>query len=156
MQEDGPIRGKCPIEDEMGAILDTLERSDAIVLASPTNFGTVTAIMKRFMERLACYACWPWGVPAPQFRIRKKSKPVALVASSAAPAFIARLATPMVGLLKKAAGVMGGRTIGVLFIGFAAQQPQQELRSRTVVKARRLGRKLVAGVAREKEAMTVR
>src|SRR5690606_17046222 len=67
-QQEGLRRGECPIEDDMGRILDELERSDAIVLASPTNFGTVTALMKRFIERLVCYAYWPWGAPAPRGR----------------------------------------------------------------------------------------
>ena len=146
MQEGGSRRGSCPIADEMGAILDELERSDAIVLASPTNFGTVTAVMKRFIERLACYAYWPWGMNTPQIRIKRKQKPAVVVASSAAPSFVARIATQVVGLLKKAADAMGARTIGVLFVGLAAQRPQQVLGGRTVEKARRLGRMLaVAG-----------
>ena len=41
------------------ALLNELERSDAIVLASPMNFWTVTAVMKRFIERLLGSA-WPW------------------------------------------------------------------------------------------------
>lgn len=32
-----------------------LERSDPIVLASPMNFGTVTAVMKRLIERLTSH-----------------------------------------------------------------------------------------------------
>jgi multimeric flavodoxin WrbA len=55
-QQPGTIRGGCPLRDEMGDILDQLDRSDVIVLASPVNFFTVTAIMKRFIERLVCYA----------------------------------------------------------------------------------------------------
>ena len=146
MQEEGSRRGSCPATDEMDSILDELERSDAIVLASPTNFGTVTAVMKRFIERLACYAYWPWGMNSPHMRIKRKEKPAVVVASSAAPSFLARIATQVVGLLKKAADTMGRRTIGVLFVGLAAQQPQQALGGRTVEKAHRLGRMLaVAG-----------
>jgi multimeric flavodoxin WrbA len=144
MQEDGTRRGRCPIADEMGDVLDELERSDAIILASPVNFGTVTAVMKRFIERLACYAYWPWGMNAPQMRVKRKEKPSVVVVSSAAPAFIARIATCAVGLLKKAAGVVGGRTIGVIFVGLAAQRPKQALGGSATRKARRLGRKLVA------------
>jgi multimeric flavodoxin WrbA len=60
-QQEGHKRGECPIADDMSAILDEIDRSDAVVLASPVNFGTVTAVMKRFIERLVCYAWWPWG-----------------------------------------------------------------------------------------------
>ena len=146
MQQEGVRRGECPMVDDMGAVLDALEGSDAIVLASPMNFGTVTAVMKRFIERLACYAWWPWGMNAPKMRIERREKPAVLVASSAAPALIARLSTQIVGLLKKAAGVLGARTIGVLFIGLAAQQPRQKLSERARKDARRLGTKLVAQV----------
>jgi NAD(P)H-dependent FMN reductase len=149
MQDQGSGRGICPIADEMGSLLDELEKSDAIVLASPTNFGTVTAIMKRFMERLACYAYWPWGMNAPQMRIERKEKPAIVVASSAAPAILARLMTRIVGILKKSVDAMGCRTIGVLFIGLAAQQQNQALSGRTVMKARSLGRELVTSAKQQ-------
>jgi multimeric flavodoxin WrbA len=144
MQQDGPKRGECPIVDDMGSLLDEIERSDAVVLASPMNFGTVTAVMKVFIERLACLAYWPWGANAPKMRNRLKQKRAVLVASSAAPAFIARLTSPLVKLLKYAATVLGARTIGVLFIGLAAREQKQEIGARAREKARLLGKKLAA------------
>lgn len=144
MQQEGGWRGECPLADDMAAVLDALDRSDAIVLASPINFGTVTAVMKKFIERLACYAYWPWGMNAPKMRNERKEKCAVVVASSAAPALIARLSTHTVGLLKKSAGVLGARTVGVLFIGLAAQQPRQEIGERTRAEARRLGKKLAS------------
>jgi multimeric flavodoxin WrbA len=143
-QQEGERHGECSIADDMAAILDVVERSDAIVLASPMNFGTVTAIMKRFIERLVCYAWWPWGTGAPKLRNRRKDKRAVVVASSAAPGLLARLVTRMTGLLKQSAGILGARTIGVLFIGFAAMQQSQELSDRTRRKARRLGKKLIS------------
>lgn len=151
MQDEGVRRGLCPIADEMSVLLDELERSDAIVLASPTNFGTVTAIMKRFIERLACYAYWPWGMNAPQMRMKRKDKPAVVVASSAAPSLLARLATRIVGLLRQSVDAMGCRTIGVLFIGLAARQPKQTLGERTARRARRLGRALVASAGKARQ-----
>ncbi|MFH1716170.1 MAG: flavodoxin family protein [Planctomycetota bacterium] len=67
MQEKGgPARGKCVHNDDMDGILAEIDQADAIVLAAPVNVGNVTAIMKRFVERLAPYAYWPWGeAPAP-------------------------------------------------------------------------------------------
>jgi hypothetical protein len=148
MLEEGAPTGRCPLADEMGSILYELDCSDAFVLASPTNFGTVTAVMKRFIERLACYAYWPWGMKSPRLRVRKVDRPAVVIASSAAPSLIARLITRTVGILRKAVEVMGGRTVGVLFIGLAAQQPNQALSTRTVEKARSLGRELVASARR--------
>jgi multimeric flavodoxin WrbA len=144
-QQDGSLRGKCRFDDAMGAILDEIAASDAIVLASPMNFGTVTAVMKRFIERLACLAYWPWGSPAPKMRNTVKAKRAVLVASSAAPALVARPLTRMVGLLKSAAAVLGAKTVGVLFIGLAAQQLQPKMGERARRKARLLGKKLASG-----------
>ncbi len=143
MQQEGVKRGECTIVDDMDEILDVLDRSDAIVLASPMNFGTVTAVTKKFIERLACLAWWPWGANAPKMRNEPKVKRAVVVASSAAPAFLARLSSQIIGLLKKSAGVLGAQTIGVLFIGLAAQQPDQEIGERARKEARRLGKKLV-------------
>ena len=144
MQQEGESRGQCVIADDMSAVLDEIERSDAIVLGSPMNFGTVTAVMKKFIERLVCFACWPWGMGAPKVRRKRKEKRAVVVASSAAPALMGRLMTKTVSLLKDASGLLGARTIGVLFIGFAAAEQRQQIGERTRKKARRLGKKLAS------------
>lgn len=143
-QEPGLAYGACPLADDMREILDEIERSDAIVLASPMNFWTVTAVMKRFIERLVCFAYWPWGGHAPKIRNTKKTKRAVIIVSSAAPSLLARLMTRMVGLLKSCTGLLGAKTVGVLFIGLAAQQSKQDIGERTKRKARRLGKKLVS------------
>lgn len=143
-QEEGELRGGCPLGDEMTAILDRIERSDALVLASPVNFGTVTAVMKRFIERLACYAWWPWGTAAPKLRNRPPRKRAVVVVSSAAPSVLIRLLSGTAGLLKRAAEVLGARTVGALHIGMAAGSPDQAISGRVMKKARRLGRELAS------------
>jgi multimeric flavodoxin WrbA len=40
----------------MATLTQKIETADGIVLASPTNFYTVAALFKRFMERLVVYA----------------------------------------------------------------------------------------------------
>jgi multimeric flavodoxin WrbA len=143
-QQEGESRGQCPIVDEMDDILDQIERSDGIVLASPMNFWTVTAVMKRFIERLICYAYWPWRAHAPKMRNRRRARRAVVVASSAVPSLLARLLTRMVGLLKNAARVLGARTVGVLAIGLAAGASKQDIGERARKNARRLGKKLVS------------
>jgi FMN-dependent NADH-azoreductase len=144
-QQPGETRGPCPLKDEMSGLLDAIERSDALVLGSPMNFWTVSAVMKRFMERLVCYAYWPWGANAPKIRtIQKRTqKRAVVVASSAAPAIMARLSTQIISHLKKTAALLGARKIDVLFIGLAAQEQHQALSERVKTKARALGKKLV-------------
>lgn len=82
-QQEGTARGTCCLSDDMAAILDRIDASDGLILASPMNFGTVTALMKRFIERLVCYGYWPWGTGIPKERIRRKTKRAIVVASSA-------------------------------------------------------------------------
>jgi len=144
-QVAGENYGLCILDDDMSALLQEIERADALVLASPMNAGTVTALMKRFIERLVCTAYWPWGAAAPKARRPGKSKRALLVASSAAPGFLARLTGDVTKRLKSAATMLGAETVGTLFIGLAAQQKHQELSKRTIHKAHKLGHKLAAG-----------
>ncbi|MCR4413083.1 MAG: flavodoxin family protein [Thermoguttaceae bacterium] len=141
-QEAGPVRGTCRLRDDMAAILDRLDASDAIVLASPMNFWTVTALMKRFIERLVCYGYWPWGAMAPKARVRRKTKRAAVVVSSAAPGWLARYFTSIVKLLKGAASLLGARRVDTLCLGLARHEPDSALSDRARAKARALGKKL--------------
>ena len=143
-QQPGPQRGRCCIDDDMAGVLEEIERSDALVLGSPMNFGTVTAVMKRSIERLVCFAYWPWGMNAPKMRNKEKKKRALVVASSAAPSFIARLSSKLIGVLKETAGILGAKTIGVLVIGLAAREEGQQIGERTRKKARLLGKKLAS------------
>ena len=72
-QQPGKIPGKCIQHDGMQELIDKIEQADGYILASPTNFGSVTAIFKRFMERLVVYAYWPWDINTP--RLRKANIP---------------------------------------------------------------------------------
>ena len=75
----------------MQELIDKIERADCYILAAPTNFGSVTAIFKRFMERLAVYAYWPWDINGPQYRKAQAPKKKALLVSScAAPGILGR------------------------------------------------------------------
>lgn len=141
-QEKGPRRGVCPTDDDMDGILNEVEGSDAVVLGSPMNFGTVTAVMKGFIERLVCFAYWPWGGLGPKVRDKKKERKAVVVTASAAPAFMARMQRGMVKLLKDAAGLLGADTIGVISVGLAARKQKQRISKRTEKKARILGKKL--------------
>lgn len=143
-QEKGERPGDCPLRDDMAGILAEVERADAIVMASPVNFGSVTAVMKRFVERLACFAYWPWGAKIPKIRSRVRNKRAVVVVSSAAPSLLARLHPGIAGLLKEAAGLLGARTVGELYIGLAARRPDQGLSQGIRRKARKLGKALAS------------
>lgn len=143
-QKPGERRGECLFSDDMDSILDEIDHSDAIVLASSMNFSTVTAVMKRFLERLVCFAYWPWKMNAPKVRNKQKKKRALIVCSSAAPSIIARLSSQIVKVLKSGSALLGARTLGVFFIGLAAREEKQGLGKRTRDKAHRLGKRLTA------------
>ena len=48
----GKSYGKCAVKDDLTAVLAKVEEVDAMILASPIYFGTVTGEMRSFMERL--------------------------------------------------------------------------------------------------------
>lgn len=143
-QHPGPQRGACPLNDDVDGILDKLEAADGIVLASPINFGNVTAIMKRFIERLVCYGYWPWDVfKPPQMRIKKPTKPAVLITSSTCPAFIGRwLMSNPLKTMKAAAKCLRAKPVGTLYFGSVGVRKAQTLDERQCLKARQQGTRL--------------
>lgn len=123
-----------------------IDEADDIVLASPTNFLNVTAVTRRFIERLLPYAYWPWGAKrGPKLRIEKPDKKAVIVTASACPAFIARiLIRGPLRALKIAARCMGAKVVQSLYFGAVAQSPDATLDDKSRTKAYRAGEKLAA------------
>jgi multimeric flavodoxin WrbA len=142
-QTPGEERGKCTQDDALEPILCAIEAADAVVLASPVNYWNVTAIFRRFMERLLGYAYWPWGQVAPKVRSKKKPRKAVLIASAAMPGFLIPLATGAPRALKTTAQMLGARVVGKLWIGFSSGKEHQQLREGVRQRAQRLGEKLV-------------
>lgn len=148
-QIPGDKRGDCPIQDDMGEILTTLEEADGLVLASPVNFGNVTGLMKRFIERLVCYAYWPWDCSCgPKHRIKKAFKPAVLITSTACPAIIGRRLTAANPLktMKMAARCLGAKPAGTLYFGLMGVDKEQTLGEKDRLKSRRRGIRLARAI----------
>ena len=143
-QQPGTAPGQCVHQDGMKELIDNIEKADAYILASPTNFGSVTAVFKRFMERLVVYAYWPWGAKTPRFRkAGVPRKRAVLVSSSAAPGILGRWLFGTHAQLKMAAATIGADTVGSLFAGMIATTADQQITVDLKAKARRLATKLV-------------
>jgi multimeric flavodoxin WrbA len=138
-QVAGPQRGRCVQKDGLELLLTKIDQADALVIGSPTNFFNVTAVTRRFIERLVCYACWPWGKKGPAVRSKEKRKKAVLVTSSAMPALLGKFFTGSQRILKITAETLGAKTVGTLTIGMAALNEKQELPASVTRKARRLG-----------------
>lgn len=141
-QTAGPERGKCPQRDDLDAMLTEIESADAVVLASPVNCGNVTAIFRRFMERLMGCAYWPWGQPAPTPRSKVRTLKAVLVASSAMPGFLIPWVTGVSRALRTTTKILGAKTVGTMWIGLTAGRKHHPISPRILERARRLGMKL--------------
>jgi len=145
MQQPGDAPGKCVLGDGMAELIEKIEAADAYVLAAPTNFSSVTAMFKRFAERLAPYGYWPWGKAAPVFRKSKMpKKPAIIISSCAAPGLMGRLTYNTNKSLRIAADTIGAKVVGSIVTGMISREREPRLPRRTQRALARLSPKLVA------------
>lgn len=143
-QQAGEAPGKCVLDDGMHKLVERIEQADAYIFSSPTNFGSVTALFKRFMERLIVYGYWPWGSKFPKFRKSKAmNKKAILVSSCGAPGIMGRWLYGTYGQLKKTAGLVGAVPVGGIFTGLISKEPHPELPKQTIARIKTLVAKLV-------------
>jgi putative NADPH-quinone reductase len=145
-------RGLCVHNDDMENILAEIDDAEGVVLASPINFGTVTALMKRFIERLIPYGYWPWGqAMAPKYRISKADRKAVTITSSACPALLGRILMPnALSIQKKAARTIGAKVVKSLYFGPVAGKQDSQLSEKAFQKARKTGEDLVLQIQAEK------
>jgi multimeric flavodoxin WrbA len=139
------IRGKCVIDDQMAEVLDKIDAADGIVMASPVNFGSVTAITERFIERLSVYAKWKLDgkVRPPTKRIKHKTKRAVVITSSTMPMIMGRILAPRVlGVMKDSVDLMGAKVVGTLWFGMLPAAVDIKLSEKQQNKAFDIGRKL--------------
>jgi len=141
-QVPGEARGSCAQRDGLEEILCAVEGADSIVLGSPVNYFNVTAIFRRFQERLLGYVYWPWGQNGPTPRSKQQPRKAVLVAASGAPGFLIPLVTGAARALDITARSLGAKTVGKLWIGLAAGEPDHKPSPRTLERARQLGMRL--------------
>lgn len=117
-QLPGETPGECIQQDGMQSLVSRIEQSQGLILAAPTNLGSVTALFKRFMERLIVYAYWPWSAKYPIYRKDGQPRKKALVISScAAPGFLGSWLYGSNRQLKMVARIIGADCVGSLFAG---------------------------------------
>jgi len=141
MQTPGQERGTCVLEDDMEALLQTIENADGLVIGSPVNFNNVTAITRTFMERCVGYVHWPWGVDKPLIRTPGIGKKVVLVSASSAPARMGQTFKGAKDALEYLANILVAHCIGHLFID-QVNKERMDLPGKAMKKAVQLGRKL--------------
>jgi multimeric flavodoxin WrbA len=146
MQDDSAIRSKCIIDDCLGAILDDIDEADSIILASPMNAGTVTAVTKRFMERLGVYVQWKWRTRgAPVLRRKSFDKKAVSLVSCAMPSWMATVAAwGMFGIMKRALKSMGAGRVNTIILGLVPSVPDAKPSKKQLERAYQAGQWLAA------------
>lgn len=143
-QQPGNSPGKCVLQDGMGELIDKIEQADGFILASPTNFGSVTAVFKRFMERLVAYTYWPWNASYPEFRKQgAPRKKAMLISSCAAPGILGRWLYGSHKQLKSTAQTIGADSVGALFTGLVAKDADQRISQRARSRAEEMAARLI-------------
>jgi len=123
----------------MAGILERYDAADGIVIGVPVNCFNLNALSRRFMERLVCFAYWPWGQPGHKLRKRLRGKRAVLITSSAMPAFMGRIFTGAPRALRVIAETMGAKPISMLFTGVSAQQQKPAVSGKMTRRAREAG-----------------
>jgi multimeric flavodoxin WrbA len=126
----------------MESILSEIEHSEGIVLAAPVNCYNVTAVFRKFLERLIAFTYWPWDSWSPTLRAKPHNKRAVLVSSGAMPGFLLPLATGAPRSLRAAARLMGATTVGSLWIGGQGGLEHPHLSRRAAARAKLLGQRL--------------
>lgn len=143
-QQPGDAPGRCVLHDGMQELIDKIERADGYILASPTNFGSVTAVFKRFIERLVPYTYWPWDQNYPKYRKQgAPRKKAVLISSCAAPGILGRWLYGTHKQLRSTAHIIGADTVGTLFTGLVAKERHQRIPRGTRTRAEEMAARLV-------------
>lgn len=140
-QTPGEARGTCPQHDDLAAILSEIDAADGVVLGAPVNCFNVTAIFRRFLERLVGCCYWPWGQAMPRMREKVMWRKAVLVTSAAMPGPMIPLFTGAFKSLRSTANMLQAKPVGRLSVGLAGGEPR-ELKTSTLRRARKLGERL--------------
>jgi multimeric flavodoxin WrbA len=137
-------RGACVQDDAMGGMMDAIDAADAVVFGAPINMGSTTALMKRFLERLAPYSYWPWGqARAPVYRVARPDKAAVLVTSAATPGPLRwLLLRGAMDPLNRTARSVGAAVTDSLYLGGVCPDKDSTLPEAALARARTAGARL--------------
>lgn len=145
-RQDDPAKevARCPIADDMQTLLPAIQQSDAFIFACPINLGTVTAVMKTFLER----TCWTlakagrWPIKGcPQPRSDRKKQAIILLSSGVVPPMLRWFCDDATSLIKSSCACsFGANVVGSLYAGGVESRGLD----RYLDKAYALGKRLVA------------
>jgi len=137
--------GDCRLDDDMRDLYTRVEASDLIVIASPVQFGTVSALAKAFVERFQCFWAAKYLLGRPRICASSGKALASLFTSALDSVRQFECASLVVETLAK---VLNAAYLG--YRGFPRLDGPGEARRYpdTVARATAWGRELVAGLGR--------
>jgi len=143
---DDPAKeiANCSIADDMQDIYPAIQAADGYIFATPINCGTVTAVMKTFLER----TCWTLARPGrkpikgcPEPRSKRRKSAIIILATGLVPPLLRRFCDDATSLIKSNCECcFGARVLGTLYAGAVEKKGID----RYMAKARKLGSRLVS------------
>lgn len=144
---------KCPQQDDLTPWIGKLPEIDGLILSSPVNFNSLTALLKKFLERMGPLAMikpmpflmkllvYPSRCPMP--RLEKRPRVVMWITGSAAPAWSGRIFFRMPKMqFKSVHDILPARVIDFIWVG-GTLAPNWKLPERTLQRARTAGARMV-------------
>ena len=142
--DEGKNIARCVISDDMEAIYPMIEKADGFIFGTSINMGTVTAIMKTFLER----TCWVFAKPGrrpirgcPTPRTMRKKKAIIIMSTGIIPPLFRRWCDDATSLIKgQCACSFNAKVLGSLYAGAVEKRGIDVY----LDKAYKLGRKLAS------------
>lgn len=144
-RNDDPTKeiARCAIADDMQKIYPMINEADGYIFATPINHGTVTAIMKTFIERTSWTLARPGKFPikgCPEPRTKRKKKAIIILSTGIVPFILRRFCDDATSLIKSNSKYcFNAKVVGTLYAGAVEKKGV----SIYLDKAYKFGRKLV-------------
>jgi multimeric flavodoxin WrbA len=144
--------GRCPLKDEMAALLEDYIRADGYILASPVYDGSVTALMKKFIERKIALCHRPADAYATIGASRVPSgfrkKAVMIVTGNCPDEYMELMGDPCFELMEGHFMIEQIETIDKFYVGSVENMPEETLGEK-LQHAYRMGETLVERISAE-------
>ena len=141
--------GRCPIKDDMADVLEDYIRADGYVFACPVYHGTVTALMKKFIERKFGLS---WRVPEaagklpePRVPVDFKKKAIMIATGNSPDEFVEVMGDPCFEVMSADWMIEQVQTVGKMYVGGVETLSQADIDDR-LKKAFQDGSQLVAAI----------
>jgi multimeric flavodoxin WrbA len=144
--------GRCPLKDDMAALLEEYIHADGYILASPVYDTSITALMKKFLERKMPLSYRPEdtyatiGSPRTPWAFKKKA--LMIVTGNCGDEYRELMGEPCFEMMEGQFRIEQVETIDKFYVGGVENMPEKALRTKLQY-AHRMGRTLVDRIAAE-------